>query len=134
MKQDITSYTNRLISYLDQTFPGFCKVFGKITSKGALAVLSQYPSPYDVLSATEQDLISLIQHSSNKSKSFAEDKTTILKQAASNAINVTVTSISSPVLIQGTVTVLNSLINGVKAIDDEINSLIKSDIFLAEQT
>lgn len=134
MKQDITSYTNRLISYLDQTFPGFCKVFGKITSRGALAVLSQYPSPYDISSAEEQDLISLIQHSSNKSRSFAEDKTAVLKQTAADAVNVTVTAISSPVLIQGTVAVLNSLINGVKAIDDEINALIKSDIFLTEQT
>lgn len=65
---------------------------------------------------------------------IAADKTLRLKQAASNAVLIAVTAISSPVLIQGTVAVLNSLITGVKAIDDEINALIQSDIFLKEQT
>lgn len=134
MKQDIAAYTNRLLSYLDQAFPGFCGVFGKITSKGALAVLSKYPSPCDIVSAPDEDLIALIQRSSNKSRTFAADKTLRLKQAASDAIHITVAAISSPVLIQGTVTVLSSLLNGVKAIDDEINDFIQSDIFLKEQT
>ena len=134
MKQDIASYTNRLISYLDQAFPGFCNVFGKTSSRGALAILSKYPLPRNILSAPEQDLVTLIQHSSNKGKSFAEDKVLCLKQAAADAVNISVTAISSPVLIQGTVEVLNSLINSVKYIDDEINSIINSDIFLKSQT
>lgn len=108
-------------------------MFGKIILRGALAVLSKYPSTCDVLSAPEEDLIALIQRSSNKSQAFAADKTLQLKQAASDAVRITVTAISPPVLIHGTVAVLNSLINGVKAIDDEINSLMESDIFLKEQ-
>lgn len=134
MKQDIAAYTNRLISYLDQAFPGFCNVFGKITSRGALAVLSKYPLPHDILSAPEQDLVTLIQHSSHKSYSFATDKTSRLKQAASDAVNISVRAISSHVLIQGTVEILNSLINGVNTIDNEINSIINSDILLKKHT
>ena len=43
LKGDITRYKNRLTALLDQTFPGFSKIFSDPAAAGALAVLEQYP-------------------------------------------------------------------------------------------
>lgn len=134
MKSDITAYTNRLVSYLDQSFPGFCKIFGKMHSKSVLGVLSVYPSPHDILSASEEELIALIRNYSHKSMAFCEQKTRLLKQTAEQAIEISVTAISSPVIIQSTVNMLTALVNGVESVDRAIKDFAADDPGLTEQT
>lgn len=47
--RDSTRYKNHLTALLDQIFPGFDRVFSKVSGKGSLAALSLCPTPQAVL-------------------------------------------------------------------------------------
>lgn len=77
---------NKLTSSLESIWPGFCKSFSNLTSKGAMSVLLAYPSPSSFLSAEREAVVELIGMATRRKRLFAEGKYEILKDSAEEAI------------------------------------------------
>lgn len=124
LTDEIVEHINRLIAFLDISFPDFKKVFTDLQGKTPLSLLEKYPTIQEVLSPeNKQDIIQLIKENSHKSSSYAEVKYEKLLKAAEKSIEVCIVSLSSAVLIQTTVRVIFSLQEALKAIDNEIKRL-----------
>ena len=124
LTDEIVEHINRLIAFLDISFPDFKKVFADLQGKTPLSLLEKYPTIQEVLSPeNKQDIIQLIKENSHKSSSYAEVKYEKLLKAANKSIEVCIVSLSSAVLIQTTVRVIFSLQEALKAIDNEIKRL-----------
>lgn len=124
LTDEIVEHINRLIAFLDVSFPDYKKVFRDLQGKTPLSLLAKYPNVEDVLSPeNKEDIIQLIKENSHKSYSYAETKYEKLLQAAEKSIEICIVNLSSAVLIQTTVSVIFSLQKALKAIDDEIKRL-----------
>ncbi|MGP1568377.1 MAG: IS110 family transposase [Peptoanaerobacter stomatis] len=117
LTDEIVEHINCLIAFLDISFPD-------LQGKTSLSLLEKYPTVQDVLSPeNKQDMIQLIKENSHKSYSYAEAKYEKLLQAAEKSIEVCIVNLSSSVLIQTRVSVIFSLQEALKAINDEIKKL-----------
>lgn len=76
---------NRLRSVLDLCFPLYETVFAHLRGKTALRVLSMFPSPADVLSASHEELFEVLKPS-KKSVSWCESKINLLILAAKESL------------------------------------------------
>ena len=124
LTDEIVEHINRLIAFLDISFPDYKKVSPDLQGKTPLSLLEKYPTVQDVLSPeNKQDMIQLIKENSHKSYSYAEAKYEKLLQVAEKSIEVCIVNLSSAVLIQTTVSVIFSLQEALKAINDEIKRL-----------
>ena len=95
LTDEIVEHINRLIAFLDISFPDYKKVSPDLQGKTPLSLLEKYPTVQDVLSPeNKQDMI-----------------------------QVCIVNLSSAVLIQTTVSVIFSLQEALKAINDEIKRL-----------
>ena len=132
LKGDITRYKNRLIALLDQTFPGFNKVFCDAAAAGSLAILVQYPTPMHILSADPLDLAQIIRKASHKSQAYGQRKADRLVEAAVQAVRIGIHAPGDHVLIQSIITILKQLIEGVALIDRQIQSLAKQNSYIQQ--
>lgn len=82
-----SAYVNKLKAQLCIVFPGFCKVFSDITGATSIAVMKNFSTPEDILSAQPNEVIDLIAFSSRKGLKYAKDKYEKLITAAKNALN-----------------------------------------------
>ena len=57
---DVSSYKNRLTALLDQTFPGYDKVFSDVGGVTSCAVLVRFPTPTILLVEEESELVEVI--------------------------------------------------------------------------
>ena len=57
---DVSSYKNRLTALLDQTFPGYDKVFSDVGGVTSCAVLARFPTPTILLVEEESELVEVI--------------------------------------------------------------------------
>lgn len=127
IKCDITRYTNRLTAILDQFFPGYDKIFSEITAKGSMAVLERWPTPEDILSAGESELIDTICRESKHGVKFASNKTQKLIAAAKKATHLGFHQSSDSILARSFVSTLRLLFANVQAIDDEMRRVVVGD-------
>ena len=127
MKHDLAAYEMRLQSVLDQTFPGFDKIFRRLTSKTALVLLEKYPTPESVHSVRTATLAKLIRENSRKGEAYSEKKARELKATADRALEIHVTRASAAVLVRAEVTVLKTMKELVAQVDAEIQTCIKAD-------
>jgi len=127
MKQDLTAYEMRLQSVLDQTFPGFDKIFRRLTSKTVLALLEKYPTPESVHSVRTATLAKLIRENSRKGAAYSQKKADELKAAAAKALEIHVTRASAAVLVCSEVALLKTMKKLVVQVDAEIHAAIQAD-------
>lgn len=130
IKQDITRYTNRLTAILDQTFPGYEKIFCKTNGNGSLAVLEHYPVPQDVLAAPDEELMCLLMKACNKGPGFARDKMEKLRQTAKQAVWLGIRQYSDALLVQSFVKTIRLMQENVEAIDSEMRAIVETDTLL----
>ncbi len=132
LKGDITRYKNRLIALLDQTFPGFNKIFSDAAAAGSLAALEQYPTPTLILSADPSDLAHIIRKASHKSQAYGQRKADGLVEVATQAIRIGMHAPGDHVLIQSIITILKQLIESAALIDRQIQSLAKQNGYIPQ--
>lgn len=130
LKGDITRYKNRLTALLDQTYPGFSKIFSDPAAAGALAVLEQYPTPDYILAAAPSELARIIQKASHKSSEYGGRKAALLLDTAEQAARIGIHAPGDPVLMQAVITILRQLMESVNLIDREIKSLAAQDAYI----
>lgn len=124
LKNDVVAYTNRLIAYLDQSFPGCQKIFYDLSGKTSLAVLSRWPTPQAIQAVTSSTLIRAIRIASHRGFQYAATKCRILKETARAAIQFGIQQPVNDILIQTTVSTLSSLSCSVEKTDQEIHKTI----------
>jgi len=80
-------FSSKLTSLLDQSFPGFRKIFSSLRVRSALAVLARFPGPYEVRGANRTDIEHTISKAvgKNAGSSYAAKKTTRLLEVAETA-------------------------------------------------
>lgn len=134
LKGDITRYKNRLTAILDQTFPGFSKVFSDIGAAGALAVLEMYPTPSNVLSSDPLYIAQLIQKASHKSQQYGLRKTELLVEAAEQAERIGIHAPGDQALVHSLIAILKQLIDGAALIDRQIEIMAKRNEYIQVNT
>lgn len=77
-----SSYVNKLHKELRIGFPGYCKVFSKLTTNTSLLILKTYQTPRNILNAPPKEVISLIAENSRKGLKYAAEKYSDLIKAA----------------------------------------------------
>ena len=100
LKGDITRYKNRLTALLDQTFPGFSKIFSDPAEAGALAVLEQYPTPDHILAAAPSEMAGIIQEASHKSGEYGSRKAALLLDTSEQAARIGIHAPGDPALMR----------------------------------
>lgn len=113
---------SKLAASLEPIWPGFHLAFSNLSSKGALAILSNYPSPTSFLKADPETLIQLIVIVSRRKRNFAEKKYEILRKTAEEALLIGV-PVKAYAVTVGTWTV--SLKQIIELIDD-LNTSIRA--------
>lgn len=81
-----TADTIKLTAHLKVLFPGYMKVFSKVTVKTSLAVLENWPVPQSILNAPEEEVLCLIRHVSRQGEKVAGEKYAALRMAAEAAL------------------------------------------------
>ena len=79
------SYVNKLSGVLKVSFPLYKSVFSKITTKTSLALLENYQSPTDFLSAGEEAIVGIIRKTARFGDTYAKSKHQALAKAANSA-------------------------------------------------
>jgi transposase len=90
--EEKTSLKNQIHKVLDESLPGYAKIFKDIASSTSLEVLSNYGSPDLLLNADRYELINLIKMSSRCSCRDAEHKYGLLLSCAKDAKETGVTA------------------------------------------
>ncbi len=84
LSDELTSYKYRLTSVVDQIMLNFKEIFPDICSKTSLAILENYLTPNDTLSADSEKLISIIQQTSKKATNWLKKNMIYLSQKLKN--------------------------------------------------
>ena len=121
---DVSSYKNRLTALLDQTFPGYDKVFSDVGGVTSCAVLVRFPTPTILLVEEESELVEVIASASKSGYSFAKKKAGLLISAAQKAQAWGIHSCADETLIVCTIQMLRTLSESVLQIETAIDNLL----------
>ena len=121
---DVSSYKNRLTALLDQTFPGYDKVFSDVGGVTSCAVLVRFPTPTILLVEEESELVEVIAAASKSGYSFAKKKAGLLISAAQKAQTLGIHSCADETLIVCTIQMLRTLSESVLQIETAIDNLL----------
>ena len=111
---DVSSYKNRLTALLDQTFPGYDKVFSDVGGVTSCAVLVE----------EESELVDVIAAASKAGYNFAKKKAGLLISAAQKAQTLGIHSCADETLIVCTIQMLRTLSESVLQIETAIDNLL----------
>ena len=133
ISNEIVEHTNRLTGYLDISFPGFRKIFTKIKGKTTLKFLQTIPDIGTFLTTDKDKVLQLIQKASHKSYSYAVQKYNALYEIAEAQKEIYICKMSTGILIETTATIILTLTEAMKKIDEEICNIIKSNSEFSSQ-
>lgn len=125
----LTEMKNRLCTDLYLLFPGFLDVFSNPFGKTALAVLSAYPSPKDVLSADPQQLLELISKQSRKGEQWSAKKALQLLETAQLSLTMPNEFALLDSKIRFHLDGINSFKKCLNAIESQLHTMIDSSDF-----
>jgi len=125
---------SKLAASLEPIWPGFHLTFSNLSSKGALAILSNYPSPTSFLKADQEALIQSIAIVSRRNRCFAEKKYQILRKTAEEALLIGVPVRAYAVTVETWVVCLKQIIDLIDDLNTSIRSLSSniSDVALLQ--
>ena len=121
---DITRYKNRLTALLDQSFPGYDRVFSDVGGITSCAVLVHFPTPAILLTVEEAELVEVIAAASKSGYGFAKKKAELLISAAQKAQILGVHSCADETLIVCAIQMLRTLSESILQIDKAIENLL----------
>jgi len=127
ISKELIAYTNKLIFYVEQAFPGYNGLFSRLIGKTSLEILSRFPTPETVLECSEDELVSIIGATANKRGKWAPRKTAELIETANEALRTRIRGTADTVLIRSTISIITALKNSMNIIDKEIRRLSNAD-------
>ena len=113
------AYVNKLKGVLRVTFPQYTVIFSKVTVQTSLALLEEYPSPIDFLSAKKSSVIKIIRKTARFGKTYAETKYQAIIEAAKSA------GVFGHFLSSNS-TQIRLCVNFIKQYDEEIAGVLSS--------
>ena len=121
--RDSTRYKNHLTALLDQIFPGFDRVFSKVSGKGSLAALSLCPTPQAVLCTELERLADVISEGSRKPKAYGVEKAQKIRDAALHASTIGIVSSGDAAAVATATGMLKAIQQTLDSLEEEIKSL-----------
>ena len=121
--RDSTRYKNHLTALLDQIFPGFDRVFSKVSGKGSLAALSVCPTPQAVLRTELARLAEAISEGSRKPKAYGVEKAQKIRDAALHASTIGIVSSGDAAAVATATGMLKAIQQTLDSLEEEIKSL-----------
>ncbi len=131
LSDTITEMKNRLSTDLYLLFPGYRKVFSEPYGKASLALLKDFSTPMDILSAERSILIELIAKHGRKGASWASKKVDGLLEYASNAASMPMEFSMLGIKIKICVDNIISLQKNLESIVNKIREIVNSMDFPA---
>ncbi|AEM74393.1 LOW QUALITY PROTEIN: hypothetical protein Calla_1811 [Caldicellulosiruptor acetigenus 6A] len=125
LSDELTSYKYRLTSVVDQIMLNFKEVFPDICSKTSLAILENYPTPNDILSADSEKLISIIQQTSKKSYQWAKEKYELLIAKAKQFKPFSISNLANVTMLKVYINMVLTLQQNIDKIFEAINQLVQ---------
>lgn len=125
LSDELTSYKYRLTSVVDQIMLNFKEVFPDICSKTSLAILENYPTPNDILSADSEKLISIIQQTSKKSYQWAKEKYEVLITKAKEFKPFSISNLANVTMLKVYINMVLTLQQNIDKIFEAINQLVQ---------
>jgi transposase len=129
LAQDLGSYTNKLLAFLDQAFPKYYKIFSRVTSPASLAVLKLYPTPDAVLKAGRTRVTRAIaKYTGRKLESkYIAKKILTLFTTAESASRISVKRDSYGIMIISAINIIEQLQTSIKALEAHIEQYAVMD-------
>lgn len=122
-------FSNKLTFLLDQSFPGFRKVFSSLRVKSALAVLARFPGPLELCDADRTAIEQTIAEATerNAGSVYAIKKTDRLLEAAKAALAIRVDRGSFSILISSFAEMLPHIQHTAGQIENHIFEIAKQN-------
>lgn len=121
---------NKLISTLDQIFPGYDKVMD-LSTKSALTLLKKYPSSQQFLKARKSTVVSHLIKVSCSGSVWAENKYNKLLSLAKANIKTVIYSNTLNILVLDYVDLIQTLDNKITAKEKQVSDLCQSEDYLS---
>ena len=113
----------RVIALLDQVFPEYDALFSDTFGVASKEVLSQYPTPEDLLSVSTRKLSNLLEKASRGR--FGKEKAEQLKAAAASSFGVSFAKDAFAFQIRQLIEQLEFLEGQISELEEQISSLLK---------
>ncbi len=113
----------RIIALLDQVFPEYDALFSDTFGVTSKEVLSQYPTPEDMLTVSTKKLTALLEKASRGR--FGKDKAEQLKAVAANSFGVSFAKDAFSFQIKQLIEQLKFLENQIEELEEQIAILLK---------
>ena len=113
----------RIIALLDQVFPEYDALFSDTFGATSKELLSQYPTPEDLLSVSTRKLSTLLEKTSHGR--FGKEKAEQLKAVASNSFGVSFAKDAFAFQIKQLIEQLEFLEGQIAELEEQISSLLK---------
>jgi len=120
------SYVNKLSGVLKVSFPLYKGVFSKITTKTSLALLENFQSPADFLSAGEDAVVGIIRKTARFGEKYAKAKYRALVEAADSAANFGYFVSSNAFQIRTVVSFIRQYDEAISAVLLQIRGLLET--------
>lgn len=114
---------HRVIALLDQVFPEYETLFSDAFGVASKEVLSQYPTPEDLLSVSTRKLSGLLEKASRGQ--FGKEKAEQLKAAAASSFGVSFAKDAFAFQIRQLIEQLEFLEKQISELEEQISSLLK---------
>lgn len=132
LRGDHTAYINRLLCVLDQSFPGYQNVFSKVAGKCSLDILYDYPTPAELLNASDGALEAILRQHMRRSVEYRTSKIALLRARAEEALTIGVHFSSNAVVIRSIISILRALQEGIADLKKSMDVLINSNPEITE--
>lgn len=113
----------RVIALLNQVFPEYSSLFSDTFGVTSKEILSQYPTPEDMLTVSTRKLTSLLEKASRGR--FGKEKAEQLKSAAANSFGVSFAKDAFSFQIKQLIEQLDFLEGQIEALEAQISLLLK---------
>lgn len=121
----------RLRSYVEQTLPGFAKVFSRLISKSGLMLLSQFASKEELNAAGVESIAEIINLASRRGWGWSETKARMILSSVNNGQEYISTS-SHSVIIKSIAITIMGILDAINENDNALELLFEQNLLLAE--
>ncbi|MDE7244938.1 MAG: transposase [Oscillospiraceae bacterium] len=117
---------------LDQVFPGYDKAFSDVGGVASRAVLTECPTPQDLLLKSEDELVGLIRTASRRGLAFCYKKATKLHMVAEEAVKLGISAPGNAAVITTVLEVLETLLQNIQRIEQNMKDLARQETYIQQ--
>lgn len=132
LNNDLVRHMARLTSFVEQSVPGYEKIFSKLKGSTALMILESYPTPVLMLEADASEMVNIIKKQSHKGIEYAAEKAEQIKRIARSALDIGLKRSEDALLIPSEIAVIRLIQSNIVKTDKEITEIMKNAAFISD--